>query len=109
MVDKAYTEPSNEQLAKFLIVYAKRIPEMARLDLNERILRELMDRNPRFREGALHHHRRFQEQIHETERKMQAGELLCAHILQSGKECPNHNEPGSAYCGLHKGLHEDLE
>jgi hypothetical protein len=91
------------------MVYAQRIPEMAHLQLNERILEELMDTNPRFRQGALLHHRRFQEQIHETERKMQAGELLCAHILQSGKECPNHNEPGSPYCGLHKEQHADGE
>lgn len=108
MDDKAYTEPTNEQLARFLIVYAQRIPEMAnRLELSEPILERLMDRNPHFREAALLHHRRFQEEIHELSRKMAAGELQCERILLSGKRCPNRNEPGRSFCGLHRDPYEE--
>lgn len=107
--DKAYVEPTNKQLASFLIIYAQQIPEMASLQLNEAVLERLMDVNPRFRAGALQHHRRFQEQIHEVSRMINAGELQCEHILQSGKQCPNHNEPGYMYCGLHKEEHGESE
>lgn len=102
MTNQDYTEPTNEQLASFLMVYAEQIPELSGLQLNAANLEQLMDQYPRFRKGALRHHRRFQEQIDELSRKMEAGELLCEHVLNSGKRCPNHNEPGSMYCGLHK-------
>ena len=109
MSEEEYTEPTNEQLASFLMVYAHGIPEMAGLNLNEGILKRLMDLNPIFRKGALRHHRRFQEQIHEVHRKINAGDLLCEHILLTGKQCPNRNEPGFMYCGLHKELHGEGE
>lgn len=106
MAEEEYVEPSNEQLAKFLIAYSKQIPETAGLQLHEPVLRDLMNRNPVFRAGALRHHRRFQEQIKEWERIIKAGEAQCEHTLQSGKQCPNRNEPGIPYCGLHKEEHE---
>jgi hypothetical protein len=33
---------------------------------------------------------------------MREGKLQCEHILLSGKQCPNRNEPGTMYCGLHQ-------
>lgn len=104
-----YTEPTNKQLASFLMVYATQIPETAGLELNAGTLEMLMDTNPTFRKGALRHHRRFQERINELHQKMLAGELQCEHILKSGKQCPNRNEPGIPWCGLHKGEHGEGE
>jgi hypothetical protein len=95
-----YIEPSNEQLARFLVVYAKRIPEMAILQLDETSLKFLLDRNPLYRKGALRHHRRYQEELNKMATDMREGKLQCAHTLLSGKQCPNRNEPGTMYCGL---------
>lgn len=96
-----YTEPTNEQLARFLTVY---VPSQMGLDLHPSpsILEQLLDRDLNFRKTALGHHRRFQAQINELNRKMKAGELPCAHIRTNGKPCPNRNQPGSYYCGLHQ-------
>jgi hypothetical protein len=102
VVDEEYIEPTNTQLASFVKVYAQSIPEFRGVVLHESMLEGMMDRHPEFREAALRHHRGFQNQIHELTRKMQAGELQCEHILLSGKRCPNRNEPGRMYCGLHK-------
>lgn len=101
MTDEEYAEPTNKQLANFLVVHAKRVPELAALQLNSATLEKLMDMNPGYRAGALRHHRRFQDELNELKHKIQAGELQCEHILQSGKQCPNRNEPGRMYCGLH--------
>lgn len=102
MADEEYVEPDNEQLARFLVVYARHIPALSELSLNEHILKAQMDRNPKFREGALKHHRQFQEQINEHTRLTMAGKLQCEGRTKKGKRCPNRNEPGSLYCGLHQ-------
>lgn len=101
MANTEYTEPTNEQLARFLVVYAGHIPGAEGLQLSPPVLESLMSQNPKFREGALRHHRQFQDQIHELTKKMEAGELTCEHIRPNGKRCPNFNEPRSFYCGLH--------
>lgn len=105
--EEEYTEPTNEQLANFLAVQAKSDPRMVGLHISPPILETLISMNPRYREAALRQHRRFQDQIREVTRKLDAGELQCEHILQSGKQCPNRNEPGIMYCGLHKEEHLD--
>lgn len=97
-----YQEPTNEQLASFLVVYAKQIPGMGDLQLDAPLLERLMDENPQFRAGALRHHKKFQEEIVAFGVKIAKGELQCEHIRGNGKRCPNHNEPGDFYCGLHK-------
>src|SRR5918993_5488365 len=93
-------EPDNEQLANFLVVYAGTIPQFEGLHLSPVVL-EMQLRNPIFRESALRHHRKFQEDMRQLSSKMEKGELQCDHIRGNGKRCPNHNEPGSFYCGLH--------
>jgi hypothetical protein len=107
MPEREYTEPTNEQLAKFLVVYAKNIPALDNLELSAPQLELLMTNNPQFREAGLRHHRNFQDHIFEFTEKMEKGELTCEHVLNSGKQCVNYNEPGSMYCGLHKERYED--
>lgn len=107
MADEEYTEPTNEQLANFLVIHAKSDPRFAGLMLSPPVLESLMSQRPDFRKAALIRHRRFQDQIHELAEKMAAGALQCEHTLQSGKQCPNRNEPGIMYCGLHKEEHEE--
>lgn len=97
-----YEEPNNTQLARFLVIYAEGIPGMESLQLSAPTLELLMTNNPDFRAGALRHHKAFQEEIHKHSRKLEAGTLQCEHIRPNKKRCPNHNEPGSYYCGLHK-------
>lgn len=101
-MSEEYTEPTNEQLANFLVIYAEMIPGMQNLNLSPPILESLLSQNPQFREGALRHHRRFQGKADELHEKMIAGKLQCSQSLKSGKRCPNNNEPGSYYCGLHE-------
>lgn len=95
-----YTEPTNEQLAKFLVVY---IPSSYGLDLHPDVgvVEWLLGQKPELREHALRHHRQFCAQINELDQKMKAGQLPCAFIRPNGKQCPNYNQPGSYYCGLH--------
>ena len=95
-----YKEPTNEQLAKFLVVY---IPASAGLDLSPDagVVYHLLETNDVLRQHALRHHRKFQQQIDEVTRLMEAGELTCEFVRPNGKRCPNHNQPGSYYCGLH--------
>lgn len=102
-----YTEPTNEQLAKFLAIYAEHIPAWQALRLSDTpvspaILEKLLESRPEFREAGLRHHRKFQEDIIKHAVAMSNGELQCEHIRENGRRCPNHNEPGSVYCGLHK-------
>lgn len=106
LADEEYTEPTNKQLANFLIVHAQRIPATSSLVLNAGMLERLLDQHPEYRAGALRHHRRFQEELNELARKQEVGDLQCAHILKSGKQCPNRNQPGSPWCGLHREEHE---
>lgn len=102
--DREYTEPTNEQLANFLSVTAPQIVGLEHLDLHPEpyILEMFLERNPQFREVALRHHRQFQEQVFEMTEKMEKGELPCQHICLNGKPCPNYNQPGTMYCGLHQ-------
>jgi len=94
-------EPTNEQLANFLVVYAQRIPQMRGVNLNAVIL-EMQLKSPFFRETALKHYRNFQEGVSALHKQMEAGELQCAYIRPNGKTCPNRNTPSSFYCGLHQ-------
>jgi hypothetical protein len=107
VTDEEYTEPTNAQLARFLVVDAKNDPRLAGLQLSPPILESLLSQNPIHREAALRRHRKFQDQIRELTRAMNEGKLQCEHILQSSKQCPNRNEPGIMYCGLHKEEHEE--
>lgn len=94
-------EPTNEQLANFLVVYTKRIPQLQGVNLDAGVLeRQLKD--PTFRESALKHHRNYQEGISELHKQMEACELQCDYIRPNGKRCPNRNTPSSFYCGLHQ-------
>lgn len=104
MTEREYTEPTNEQLASFLVIAAPHIvPGAESLALSPPVLESLMSQNPSFREAALRHHRKFQDLIFEhTEKMNRDGELQCEHIRPNGKKCPNRNEAGSLYCGLHK-------
>lgn len=102
-----YTEPTNEQLAKFLVIYAKQIRGAEDLELSAPVLESIMNHNEEYRQAALKTHRQFQDQIIEHTKQMEAGMLRCEHIRPNGKKCPNANEPGSYYCGLHKDEEDD--
>lgn len=102
VADQEYKEPTNEQLAKFLVVYAKSIPGMENFDLHAPILETMLAADPQYRAGALRHHRNFQKDIMEFAKKLAAGELQCEHIRPNGKRCPNWNQPDTLYCGLHQ-------
>jgi hypothetical protein len=105
VTEREYTEPNNEQLANFLSVMSPHIAGLEHLNLKPEpaILEMFLERNPTFRANGLRLHREFQEQIHEhTEKMEKGGELQCEHIRPNGKKCPNRNEAGSLYCGLHK-------
>lgn len=91
-----YIEPTNAQLANFLVVYGQH------WHLSAPLLENLMILYPRLREEVLRHHRQFRDQINDLTEKMEAGELGCEYIRPNNKKCPNRNEPGSFYCGLHK-------
>jgi hypothetical protein len=101
-----YTEPTNEQLANFLVLYAGLVPGAEDLELSAPVLATIMDHNETYRQAALKRHREFQHQVNEYGEKMKDGMLQCAHIRPNGKNCPNFNEPGSYYCGLHKDSEE---
>lgn len=107
MTDEEYEEPTNEQLANFLMVYAPKIVGMQEFALSPDILKELMDRDPRYRAGALRHHKAFVKEIADNRVKRERGQLRCEHIRENGKRCPNWNEPGSFFCGLHQSEKEE--
>jgi hypothetical protein len=102
LADLVPEEPTNEQLAKFLVIYAKTVTGAENLDLKAPVLETIMNHDEKYRQAALKTHRRFQQDIDEMLGKMERGELRCEHIRPNGKHCPNSNEPGSFYCGLHK-------
>jgi hypothetical protein len=104
-----YTEPTNEQLASFLVVSAQSDPRTAGMNLSPVYLEVLLSQNPRYREAALQKHRQFQDDLKELGRRYAAGKMQCEHILNSGKQCPNRNEPGNIYCGLHKEEHGEAD
>lgn len=107
MTDEEYKEPTNEQLANFMMVYSSRIVGEHNLDLNPAVLERLIETNPMYRAAALRHHRRFVEEMKELHDKMMRGKLRCAHIRANDKKCVNFNQPGSFFCGLHKELYEE--
>lgn len=98
-------EPTNEQLANFLIVIAPRIVGAENLHLDRDMLMRLLEK-PAYRAAALSKHRKFVEEQHALIEKMERGMLRCAHIRDNGKKCPNFQEPGSWFCGLHRHLYE---
>lgn len=102
MSDEETIEPTNAQLARFLIVTASDIPGGENLRLSAPVLESLMSLNPRFRDAALARHRRFQDQIREMTVKTATGQLPCQHKRPNGKMCPNFNQPGTLFCGLHQ-------
>lgn len=102
-----YSEPTNEQLASFMTVYARNNPRFKHLAVNPAILEHIFETKPEYRQNALRQHRAFQQQVHELSEKMLKGELRCQHILLSGRLCPNNNVAGSYYCGLHQEDEED--
>jgi hypothetical protein len=95
-------EPTNEQLAKFLVFYAQTTSGIEHLQLNPVILENIMSHDEDYRQAALRSHRQFQKEIDDLLEKRNQGQLRCEHIRPNGKHCPNFNEPGSFYCGLHK-------
>lgn len=104
MPDQAHTEPTNAQLANFLVVYAKRFMGVGgkHLSLDASTLERMMDHDNTYREDALKTHRNFQKKLDEYMDKLEKGQMQCEHIRPNGKRCPNFNEPGKVYCGLHK-------
>lgn len=103
--DDRYTEPTDEQLVHFLAVY---LPSKVGLDpgsvpvMFPTLLERRIAKDPDFRQRGIEQHRQFQEEMNRHHEAMLRGELQCDHIRPNGKQCVNHNEPGSYYCGLHK-------
>lgn len=108
MSSEERTKPTNKQLARFLEIVASTVPGAEGIHPSAEILEMMLNENPLYREAALRKHRRFQQQIDEVHKKMERGQLQCDHIRPNGKMCPNWNQPGSFYCGLHKDQY-DLE
>lgn len=98
----SYTEPTNEQLANFMSVYASRIPALGNLAISPAVLEHIFNTREDYRQVALKHHRTFQGKINVLSTKITQGLLQCEHILLRGKQCPNYNQPGSPFCGLHQ-------
>lgn len=97
-----YEAPDNEALAAFLVMYAPRIEGASALaNVNAEGLEELL-KNPVARMVALRHHKRFWQEMRLRFRKLERGQLQCAHLLPSGKQCTNWNMPGSFQCTEHQ-------
>jgi hypothetical protein len=56
-------EPTNEQLAKFLVFYAQTTSGIEHLQLNPVILENIMSHDEDYRQAALRSHRQFQKEI----------------------------------------------
>lgn len=97
-----YSEPTNEQLAAFMTVYARRNERFQHLAISPAVLEHIFNTREDYRQNALGVHRGFQEQLNALSAKIQQGLLQCEHILLSEKQCPNYNVPGTHYCGLHR-------
>lgn len=106
-----YQEPTNEQLANFLVIYAKHLPAFQHImndePLSPAILEMAFERQPGFREVGLRHHKKFQEDMNEYTQGIREGTIQCEHIRPNSKRCPNRNEPGRMYCGLHTVIYEE--
>lgn len=102
-----YVEPTDEQLINFMIVYMPRLVGMdAPLIVPPQIIGRML-KNPEWRKIALGHHRKFQDDLTKLMEKVERGQLRCEHIRDNGRHCPNFNQPGSFYCGLHQDEEED--
>lgn len=101
--DPEYTEPDNEALAAFLVMYAPRIEGASPLaNINTEGLEELLETNRVARMAALRHHHRFYQEMRLRFRKFEQGNLRCAYLLPNNKQCPNWNMPGSFQCEEHQ-------
>lgn len=101
-MDEEYTEPDNEALAAFLVMYAPRIEGASPLaNINAEGLEELLE-NPVARMVALRHHHRFWQEMRLRFQKLERGQLQCAYLLPNGKQCTNWNMPGSFQCTEHQ-------
>lgn len=97
-----YVEPSNEQLAKFMVVYSKTDPRAAELHIDHHMLERIFDRQEKHRQACLKIHRRFQQEMLRHTAELIKGGLQCEYIRPNGKRCPNFNQSGSYFCGLHQ-------
>lgn len=102
-----YEEPTNEQLANFMMIYAPRLVGQKNFQLNPVVLERLISEKPEYRASALRHHKQFHKEAEELFKKLEKGQLQCAYIRKNGRKCPNWNEPGGFYCGLHQDEEED--
>lgn len=103
-----YEEPTNEQLAQFMVVIAPRlIGKDHNLQLDAGMLKRLIESDLRYYQTAKKHHRQFYDEQKRLWGLMMRGKLRCAHIRANGKRCPNVNEAGSFFCGLHKEQFEE--
>jgi hypothetical protein len=102
-----YQEPTNKQLAEFMVVISTRLIGEHNLQLDAGMIERLITSDFRYKSTALKHHRRFHDEAKEMHAKMLKGKLRCAHIRDNGKRCVNFNQPGSYFCGLHKDLYEE--
>lgn len=102
-----YEEPTNKQLAEFMVVISARLIGEHDLQLDAGMLEHLIESDFRHKSTAMRYHRQFYEEGKELHKKMLRGQLRCAHIRDNGKKCVNFNEAGSYFCGLHKELYEE--
>ena|ERR1700752_1025522 len=103
-------EPTNEQLANFIVIYGRTNPLLAGLSVNPAMLELIFEHDEVARQRCLEIHQKFQARIAERgivlQKKIEEGTLPCEYIRPNGKPCPNFNEPGSLYCGLHQDKEE---
>jgi hypothetical protein len=102
-----YEEPTNKQLAEFMVVIAPRLIGEHNLDLNAGMLERLIESDARYYQTAKKHHRAFYDEQKRLYSMMLKGKLRCAHIRDNGKRCPNFQQAGSWFCGLHKEEYEE--
>lgn len=103
-----YEEPTNEQLAQFMVVIAPRlIGQDHNLQLDAGMLKRLIESDPRYYQTARRHHRTFHDEQKRLYGMMLEGKLRCSHIRDNDKRCVNFQQPGSWFCGLHKGEYEE--
>jgi hypothetical protein len=95
-------EPTNAQLARFIVIYGNTHPLLANLDVNPYFLERIFETDENARQRCLKIHRDFQTKADELGHKIARGEMQCEHIRANGKRCPNYNEPGRLFCGLHQ-------
>lgn len=100
MTDEEYKEPTNEELARFLLIYAPRLVGEHDFQLNPVILERLIGEKPEYRAAALRHHKQFYKEADILFKKLERGQLRCQYVRPGGKRCVNFNVPGSFYCGI---------